>query len=47
MKNKSQKGGFLQIIIIIVVALLIMKYMGLTVSGAINWFTNFFASVLK
>jgi len=45
MKNK--KGGFLQIIIIIVIALLIMKYLGITVSGVIDWFMSFFSSVLK
>lgn len=45
MKNKE--GGFLKIIILIVIALLIMKYYGVTISGAMHWFTSFFGSVLK
>lgn len=45
--GKNKKGGFLEIIVIIVIALLIMKYMGVTVSGVINWFTTFFRDVLK
>ncbi|MFA5841165.1 MAG: hypothetical protein WC847_02755 [Candidatus Paceibacterota bacterium] len=45
MKNKQ--GGFIQIIIFIIVALLIMKYFGITISGVINWFTSFFSGVLR
>lgn len=44
---KNQSGGFLQIIIIVIIALLILKYLGLTISGVWNWFTSFFASVLR
>lgn len=45
MNNK--KGGFLKTIILIVIALLIMKYSGVTISEAYNWFISFFGSVLK
>ena len=45
-KNKDE-GGFLQLIILIIIALLIMKYLGITVSGVIDWFVSFFGSVLK
>jgi hypothetical protein len=43
----SQKGGFIQLIILIVIALLIMKYSGLTISGVWHWFTSFFSVVLQ
>jgi len=45
--GKNRQSGFLEIIVIVVIALLIMKYMGVTVSGVINWFTTFFRDVLK
>jgi hypothetical protein len=46
--NKIKKeGGFLQIIILIIIALLIMKYLGITVSGLVDWFVSFFGSVLR
>lgn len=43
----ARQGGFLEFIIFILVALLIMKYMGLTVSEVIDWFKSFFGSVLR
>ena len=43
----TKQGGFLEIIIIIIIALLIMKYFGVTISGAIHWFTSFFSNVLR
>ena len=46
-KIKNRQSGFLEIIVVVVIALLIMKYMGVTVSGVINWFTTFFRDVLK
>lgn len=46
MKNNT-KGGFLQIIILIIIALLIMKYMGITISGVFDWFASFFSGVLR
>lgn len=45
MKNKS--AGFIQIIIIIIVALLILKFLGLTLSDVISWFKTTFGSVLR
>lgn len=55
-KIKNKKSGFLQLIIIIIVALLLLRYFGLTisgilayfnlsVSGIINWFKDLFGSV--
>jgi hypothetical protein len=51
-KNKedgplSKQGGFIELIILIVIALLLMKYLGITVSGVINWFMSFFRSVFR
>lgn len=46
-KIKNEKAGFLQIIIIIVIALIVMKYFDITISGVVHWFTSFFSSVLK
>ncbi len=44
---KSNKEGFVQLIILVIVALLLMKYFGFTISGTIDWFKNFFSSVLQ
>lgn len=43
----STQGGFLEIIVIILIALLIMKYYGITISEALYWFKNFFGDVLR
>ena len=45
--SASTQGGFLEIIIFILIALLIMKYLGITVSEVVYWFKSFFASVLR
>jgi len=45
MKNKQ--GGFLEIIILVIIALLLMKYFGITISGVVNWFASFFSGVLR
>jgi len=58
MKNKinNKEGGFLQIIILIIIALLLMRYFGLTItgildylnlswSGIITWIKDLFNSV--
>ena len=45
--NKKEKNGFIQLIILIIVALFTMKYFGITVSEVINWFLNTFHNVLK
>ena len=44
--KNSQNGGFIQLIVIIIIALLIMKYFGITLSGAWIWFKAFFNGVL-
>ncbi|MFA5931843.1 MAG: hypothetical protein WC793_00480 [Candidatus Paceibacterota bacterium] len=44
---KNNQSGFIQIIIFIIVALLIMKFLGITVSGVLNWFMSFFRGVLR
>ena len=56
MKNqiKNREGGFLQLIIFIVVVLLIMKYFNLTFSGVLAYFhltwadvTNWFTQAIN
>ena len=49
MKNqfKNQQGGFLQLILLIIILLLIMKFMGLTVSGLWYWFISLFRDVVR
>jgi hypothetical protein len=46
-KMENKQGGFLQIIIIIIIALLIMKAMGITVSGFFDWFLSLFRDILR
>ncbi len=43
---KNQQKGFLELIITIIVALLLMKYFGFTITGFINWVQDLFYSVL-
>jgi hypothetical protein len=45
--NSERQGGFLQIIVLIILALLLMKYFGITISGIFNWFMSIFGSVLR
>ncbi len=50
MKNilkNNKEGGFLKLIIIIIIALLIMKYFGITLSEIFDKFLAFFRSVLR
>ncbi|MEK9181891.1 MAG: hypothetical protein AAB786_02610 [Patescibacteria group bacterium] len=47
MKNKNKQSGFLQIIILIIIVLFIMKFSGVTISNAVNWFKVTFSSVFK
>ncbi|MES3031919.1 MAG: hypothetical protein V4699_01605 [Patescibacteria group bacterium] len=35
---KNREGGFIKLIIVVVVALLLMKYFGLTISGILEYF---------
>ena len=43
----DRQGGFIELIIIIIVALLIMKYYGITISGVFDWFISFFHNVFR
>lgn len=45
-KITNQKGGFLKLIIFIIIALFLMKYFQVSLSDVINWFKNLFNSVL-
>ena len=45
--QNNKQGGFLELIVLIIVALLIMKYLGLTVSEVVDWFKDFFGGVLR
>ncbi len=52
--KRNKEGGFIEIIIIVIIALLLMKYFGVTVSTVVawgkefvEWFTNFFRDILK
>jgi hypothetical protein len=46
-KSETKDGGFLQIIVVVIIALLIMKYYEVTISEVVIWFKTFFASVLR
>jgi hypothetical protein len=46
-KIKNKEGGFIELIILIIIVLIIMKYSGITVSEVVNWFMSFFRSVLR
>ena len=49
MKNKMQnkEGGIIELIVLIIIALLLMKYFDITISDIVNWFESFFRSVLR
>ncbi len=44
MKNqiKNQKSGFIQIIILIIVVLILMKYFGISIPDIIDWIAGLF-----
>jgi hypothetical protein len=44
---KNKEGGFLEIIVVILIALFIMKYMGVTISDVVIWFKTTFSGVLR
>jgi len=44
MKNKE--GGFIQLIIIVIVAFLLMRYFDITVTEIFNWFKALFRSII-
>lgn len=45
-KIKNQKGGFIKLIIIIVVALLLMRHFGVTITGILNYFNLTWAEIM-
>lgn len=52
--RKNKNAGFVEIIVIVIIALLLMKYFGITVSTVLNWvkeflewFKTFFKDILK
>ena len=49
MKNNkiNKQSGFIEIIILILIALFIMKYSGVTISDLVLWFKTTFESVLR
>lgn len=47
MNTNNKEGGFIKLIVTILIALLVMKYYDVTISELINWFKSFFGSILK
>ncbi len=46
MRNfKNKQGGLVYVIIVIIGALLLMRYMGVTFTGVYNWFRDLLISV--
>jgi hypothetical protein len=48
MKNyfKNEKGGFLQIVVLIVIALVLMRFFGITISGTLAYLNLTWADIL-
>ncbi len=46
-KYENREGGFVELIVLILVGLLVMKYYGITISEAVNWFKAYFGDVLR
>jgi len=44
---KKQKGGFVQVIILIIIGLVILKFLNLSISDVATWFKTFFSEVLR
>jgi hypothetical protein len=48
MKNiqiKNKQGGFLELIIVIIIGLLLMQYYGITFTSIFDWLSNLVQSV--
>lgn len=45
MNHKNNTGGFLKYIIIIIIAIILLNFFGLTFRGAVDWFINAVRSV--
>ena len=46
-KMQNKESGLIELIVLIIIALLLMKYFGITISGVVNWFESFFRNVLR
>ncbi len=44
-KLKNKQGGFLELVIVIIIALVLMRYFGFTITGFLNWLRELFYSV--
>lgn len=47
MDIKDKKGGFIQVIILILIFLFLLKYMNMTITDVVEWFRHTFADVLR
>lgn len=45
--NNNKDGGFIKLIILILLALLVVKYYGLNVSEIIGWIKSFFGGIFR
>jgi len=45
MKIKNKQGGFLELIITIIIALALMRYFGFTITGFFDWVRELFQAV--
>ena len=46
MDQENKKGGFVKLILLIIIALIIMKYFDISISGVIDWIKELINSVL-
>ena len=43
---KNKQGGFLKLIIFIIVVIFLMDYFNITISGIVNWFVTMFQNII-
>ena len=46
-KEKNKNSGFVEIIVVILLALFILKFMNLTITDVTTWFKTTFSDVLR
>jgi hypothetical protein len=44
---KNNQGGFIQLIVLIIILLLVMRYFGITITGILHYFNLTFADILN
>lgn len=44
--NNNREGGFLELIVLIIVAVFLMNYFGLTISGILAYFGTSFSEII-